>query len=662
MRWISRTLILLSLAGSSVASNAAPAPSTADQNGIVQNLHIQSLNFASFEPSLPIAGQVAQITFDVEFLGDPKALNVDLGSFLTKRLVLTIDGKSVFLGNDVLSVQGVNLEIVPSAKVAANDVLVPRHGNAKLTAMFEWPAPANGGFGYGRTVAQLVSLSDAGHEAGAARNVIPVSIPTSEGFYYNFAVLLFVVLFGTAFFWRRYLMTEGKPFANYFKRKIRVEHNEPAIVSNTIQDKKESIELQAPELRIAAGVSLAATAPRVPDSLVTALANGQAVLVVGSELSAQAGVPAGLPLLLKLIEGLGEHLPTSFKSIFSTDNVGSLGDISNRFGGASKVMDAVVSSATPEAVVRVLAQLVSSVPENSQLHQWLSEFRWQAVIDLTWDQLVERSFIDRIPADSSPFVKYELGDSSMLSKAMRSGEQLLLKPFGSLDRAASLSLTIEEFRRKVGRSPEFSRALSALMQSRTFLFLGVEPETLEQFVQIATSDLEGIELKHFALLPEDPLNDLRQKSLGRFGIQILPFDVTNAASAFSIFVKNMRRAVRRANGAVPGVQRTSILSPDRITRIKLESIGPFETLDLAPDPSTVGTQPTNSPWWVIFGGNGVGKSSILRAVALVLAGDSPAALEAGKRLLRAGTSQGLIEVHMGGRCFAPAWFAIAQLW
>jgi hypothetical protein len=74
-----------------------------------------------------------------------------------------------------------------------------------------------------------------------------------------------------------------------------------------------------------------------------------------------------------------------------------------------------------------------------------------------------------------------------------------------------------------------------------------------------------------------------------------------------------------------------------LSRVTLTNIGAFERLDLE----------LGEAWNLLFGANGCGKTTLLRAVALGLCGDHALALEAGTGLLRTGCDQGLIELQVG---------------
>lgn len=80
--------------------------------------------------------------------------------------------------------------------------------------------------------------------------------------------------------------------------------------------------------------------------------------------------------------------------------------------------------------------------------------------------------------------------------------------------------------------------------------------------------------------------------------------------------------------------RTEPIERHAVSAVRLTNIGPFHELSLAIRPG----------WTVLLGDNGCGKTSVIRAIALVLAGTDPRAAVASQRQLRAGEATGTITV------------------
>lgn len=97
--------------------------------------------------------------------------------------------------------------------------------------------------------------------------------------------------------------------------------------------------------------------------------------------------------------------------------------------------------------------------------------------------------------------------------------------------------------------------------------------------------------------------------------------------------------------ALPGLRPSAAPEPDGsgvagapagplLTHVDLTNVGPFEALSL----------PLRSGWNLLLGDNGCGKTHIVRAVALALAGHDPRAAVAAQTLLRSGAAEGAVKL------------------
>jgi AAA domain, putative AbiEii toxin, Type IV TA system/AAA domain len=386
--------------------------------------------------------------------------------------------------------------------------------------------------------------------------------------------------------------------------------------------------------------------PHIPDDLVDALNAGKAMLALGSGASAQAGFPTGQALIDTLLQQVSNRPTPSILSTL-TEAAQSDGTVF-RVGGFGQIMKVLLSEVKRDEVTSEIARQLSEIRPAPAFHRSLAALPWHGLLSLTWD-----SFADEIFTSSrSPrkWQRFGLDATRDLAAALRTDNRIILRPFGDLDRPTSLSLSIDEFRRNLSRAPEFQRALGLLLQTQNFLFLGVGADTLEQFLQAVAPELEIGPLRHSALMPHNPINEVFSSTLTRFGVRLIPYDPRDGHEAVVTFVSSLAEECRRRDRAnsISSIKKAKAKpSESRITQLKLTNIGLFDTLELNFAEGPI-KETGKLPWTVIFGANGCGKSSILKAIALVLAGKDPNAVGAAQRLLKTGKPDGSIELRLLG--------------
>lgn len=365
--------------------------------------------------------------------------------------------------------------------------------------------------------------------------------------------------------------------------------------------------------------------PRPPSELLAALSQRSAVLVLGAGVSAQAGAPTLPQLVRQLIADGGAKVSPSLRRLKDAEV--------DQLGGAA--LDALLSAMPREDLLNA-ARRHFERPGDTGLHQQLLAAPWRGVISLTFDLLVEQTLRRR--KKETPWRIWTLEDGAEMSEGIRDPAPFLLKPFGSLDRPASVLFSADELQRQMYRASEAQRALNFLLQSNSFLFAGVPAADLQALLT-AIAPHATPSVRHFALMPDDPANDVLGLALERFGVQIIPYDAEQANAALVGF----STALSRYGASAPSGEAPAEAA--YLQGVKLSNIGLFESLDLSFDRDVADG---GAPWTVLFGGNGVGKSTILKSIGLVLAGEDPAAVAAGCRLLRTGAKIGAIEVRLGG--------------
>ena len=365
--------------------------------------------------------------------------------------------------------------------------------------------------------------------------------------------------------------------------------------------------------------------PVMPPEVLSALELRDLVVVIGMGVSAQSGLPISRRLWLNIIDRQASRLsPSHVESLRAM--------IVN--GDTDTAAEAIISLLGRDTVQRdIAAELQDQKPQPSRLHRLLASLPMPALIDMTWDDLMSQALVDKDIEVVGP----AQGDS--IATLLRGGKMALIKPLGALRLSVGVALTEREYRVALSRAPELERAIAALFSTRTLLFLGFSLDGIEQFLTNLPAHLDSSGRKHFAVVPTgSSMAGLWQAGQGsRFGVNLIEYrpspdfrEVVAAAEKLAEQVSRIGK-VSRTDGA--GMS----LAATRLTHLQLESIGIFRTLRVEFSPG----------WTLLLGNNGGGKSTILRAVALALAGNDPRAAAAGARMLRSGETLGTIELGMG---------------
>jgi predicted ATP-binding protein involved in virulence len=164
------------------------------------------------------------------------------------------------------------------------------------------------------------------------------------------------------------------------------------------------------------------------------------------------------------------------------------------------------------------------------------------------------------------------------------------------------------------------------------LFLGTSPEGVEYFFSSLGPNAKSAG-PHFALVPASPQLQLYSERLtSSYGVHLLAYSASPDHPQIAEFVQKCLAHVQ-----MPPRRRTRpLVDAPKLRHLHLRDIGPFSELDL--DLSGLCT--------VLLGDNASGKSTVLRAIAVVLAGDAPFAEYAAKDLLRVDAGEGSITMNL----------------
>jgi energy-coupling factor transporter ATP-binding protein EcfA2 len=354
-------------------------------------------------------------------------------------------------------------------------------------------------------------------------------------------------------------------------------------------------------------------APKPPEGLVRACAAGGCVLFAGQGIDLISGYPQ-----------LGDILTN-----FVQRTVLEIATRQNLLEGLKRrEVDAVIDILLASPAAAELAESVAnayrrSAPRRGVLDA-LRSIDFSAVVTTSWTPSLGQLFRSRNP------LEIPLPRTDNVSDLLQSDRFRLIRLLGNAIDVKTLILTRTEMRQLIRRNDFFAKYLTSLLSTRTHVFIGVSASTIDEY--FSALQWGPSTMGHFAVLQGERGSALQREQLrARYGIEIIETPSSAGLDGSRRFVEDLVHAVTAEKPSV-----TQRRAPDvpMLSRLLLENIGPFETLDLALSPG----------WNVILGNNGSGKSTILRAIAAALCGDDPRAAVVADRLLRAGASTGFVEL------------------
>lgn len=369
--------------------------------------------------------------------------------------------------------------------------------------------------------------------------------------------------------------------------------------------------------------------PIPPRDLVAACASGDCVLYAGSGLSAKIGLPTWKPFISGLL-----HWAVS-ESFVDAGSAATL-LVALEKGKVNTVADNILSKIREHNRMNKLSEYLKHVfdTKGSQIpaaHATSSGIPFSAVLTTNFDGLLETTFHDRLDRVLTPH------DVEELKERYGKGRFFLLKLYGDLDRPETLTVAPAEYESSVAENVLFADFMESLFFSKTLLFIGVSLDRIEAY-------LSGLKFRgpiqparHYALVdtygqPWQATADLLER---RYGIQILPYTATRDYPEVKEFLDQFAEAVRIEQGRLQASKsREPMPRPAvKLHRLTVENIGPFDyqTVEFKKD------------WNLLLGDNGVGKSTILRAIAIAICGE--AAKQWAELLIKAGRPSGKITLE-----------------
>jgi len=348
-----------------------------------------------------------------------------------------------------------------------------------------------------------------------------------------------------------------------------------------------------------------------PTELVQELAEGNCILYAGAGLANYAGFPVWRQLVRRLLQdGQGVGL--------IDDGSAKLLEANLADGKVDHVADDLVERLGPKYLDLFLSQIFLRQTPLPEAHVILSRMPFSAFLTTNFDELLERTFGvgDKV---FTPMDQEELWSS------WNNGDRLLLKLYGTLRRPETVFVGPLQFEAAMADNLQFSQFMEGLFVSRTMLFIGCSLEGIESYLR-AIRFRSGHSRAHFALAGVLGTSWQSMASVleRRYGIHVIPYragdgiDLLHSLHELESQLAAFRPLVSRHS------KNEDRLGLSKLRQVLLRDIGPFKNLEIN----------LNSDVNILLGNNGVGKSTILRAIGAAICGEEARPFV--ERLIRVG--------------------------
>jgi energy-coupling factor transporter ATP-binding protein EcfA2 len=363
---------------------------------------------------------------------------------------------------------------------------------------------------------------------------------------------------------------------------------------------------------------LPTSVPEPSSDLIATCASGNCVLFAGPGVAAQSLLPTRYEALLHLIE-LAEMEPRLKQQLRDALRSG-------QFGFVTEILGSRIDRETIIAELQVL--YADDGVDLSEAHALLQRMPFAGILTTGWDGLIEKTFARRQPV--------VITGETDVGLVQRQDAFYIARLNGDLYVSGSFIFSAEEYRQTLHARPGYARFVSSQVFAHSLFFVGMSLSGIEEFFDaFRTPQRAASGRNSYAIVPYAPLWDAQtERFRTKYGVELIGYPPSDSHAELVTFLRKLDLAVKAEKLPLKAAD----FSDAKLRRVKLTNIGAFDSLTI---------DDLQSGWNILLGNNGSGKSTILRAVALGLCGEDPAAALAAGRLLRQGERAGQIELQVG---------------
>lgn len=359
-----------------------------------------------------------------------------------------------------------------------------------------------------------------------------------------------------------------------------------------------------------------------PADLIAAVVEGNAVGFAGLGVSMSAGLPGYASLFDQLIDqaesdGMTDKL--NARSLRLALEQGRWLSVADWITNAWRQHDRTLAESIERVYGRIKARPSALMKKLASLQL---PFMTTWATDTVFDEVFQGKLLVSSEAEEA------------LDRLSR-GDPTFLKLYGDIDHPADLTVSTRQFETYLAQNDALTDLLSRLFYSRTIMFVGLSFDGLEDL--LASMPLRGrSSRRHYALVgcTGEDWKIVADGLLSRYGVEVVPLDERIIGDEAERIIDELGTAVKdRASAEPKDRSSSSKVGQSVLESVRLTNIGPFDELSIGFDET----------WNLFLGDNGVGKSTVLKAIAIALLGDH--ANTAAERIIRAGSPSAEIELR-----------------